>query len=91
MDFINQDSDLSGAILMGGLSQEDVDSIVKGLFGEKADELRELLEPHIGKPVSHELPENSGAITGAYRKEEAEQWIAEYEVTMLEVPMESDN
>ena len=39
----------------------------------------------------YELPENSGAITGAYTAEEAEQWIAEYNEAMSEVPTESDN
>ena len=32
------------------------------------------------------LPEGSGAITGAYTVEEAEQWIAEYEEAMRGVP-----
>ncbi len=83
---LNQETDLSGGILVGGLSREDVDSFVKGLSDERAKNLRERLEPHIGKPVSHELPENSGAITGAYTAGEAEQWIAEYEKAMSEVP-----
>ena len=52
---------------------------------KKAKELREKLKPHIGKPPSYELPENSHAITGAYTAEEAEQWIAEYNEAMSEV------
>ena len=75
---IDQESDLSKATFSGGLSREDVDSIVKNLPDEEAKELRETLEPHVGKPASNELPEGSGAIVGAYTAEEAEQWIAEY-------------
>ena len=53
-------------------------SIVKDLPDEEAKGLREKLEPHVGKPESHELPQRSGAIVGAYTAEEAERWIAEY-------------
>ena len=75
---IGKDSDLSGVIFEGGLSQEDVDSFVEGLSDKGAEMLREKLMPHVGKPASHRLPKNSGAITGAYSAEEAEEWIAEY-------------
>ena len=83
---IGKESNLSGVIFAGGLSQKDVDSLVKDLPDEEANKLREKLEPHIGKPESKELPEDSHAITGSYTKEEAEQWIAEYEQAMSEVP-----
>ena len=73
------------------MSQEDLDSFTECLPDEKAKELREKLKPHIGKPAIRELPENSLAITGTYTAEEAEQWIAEYEKAMSEVPTESDN
>ena len=85
---ICQKSSLGEAIFSGGL--KDLDSLVKGLSDKKAEELREKMKPHIGKLESHELPENSRAITGAYGKEEAEQWIAEYNEAMSEVPG-SDN
>ncbi len=83
---IGKGTDLSGAIFAGGLTREDLAPLVKGLSDEKANELKEKLEPHIGKPVSNELPEDSGAITGAYTEEEAEKWIAEHEEAMSEVP-----
>ena len=70
----------------GGLSREDVDSIVKDLPDEEAKELRETLELHVGKEVSNELPESSGAILGAYTEEEAERWIAEYAEATGESP-----
>ena len=85
-DAINKENDLSGVTFTGGLSREDVDSIVGGLSDEKARALRTKLEPRIGKPESYELPKDSGAITGAYTEEEAEQWIAEYEKAMSEIP-----
>ena len=83
---IGQESDLSWVIFEGDLSQNDVDSLVKDLNDEEANELRKKLTPHIGKPKSNQLPENSGAITRTYTEEEAEQWIAEYEQAMSEVP-----
>ena len=87
----DKETDLSGVVFSGGLTKQNVDSLVKGLSEAGAKELRETLEPHIDQPISHELPENSGAITGTYTAEEAEQWIAEYNEAMLEVPTESDN
>ena len=84
---IGKETDLSGVIFSGGLSQKNVDSLVEDLSEEKANELREKLEPHIGKPISNELPESSGAITvPPYTEEEAEKWIAEYKEAMSEVP-----
>ena len=77
---------LSKVIFSGGLSQGDVNSLVKDLSDEKADTLREKLTPHIDKPESNELPKDSGAETKAYTKEDAEKWIAEYKKAMSEVP-----
>ena len=75
---IGKESDLSGAIFAGRLTPEDVASIGQGLPDGAANELREKLKEHIGKPERNKLPENSGASIGAYTKEEAAQWIAEY-------------
>ena len=76
-----------GAIFSGGLSQEDVDTLVEGLSGKKAKELREKLEPHVDQPESNELPpmRYGHIFTGAYTEEEAEQWIAGYEKDTSEV------
>lgn len=82
----NQESDVSGAIFAGGLTQEDLDFIIESLSDLQAEELQRELRPHIGQPPSNQLPENSGVITGYYTKREAEQWIAEYEEAMAEVP-----
>ena len=75
---ISQESDLSWVIFAGGLSEDDVDSLVKDLNDKKASELRKKLTPHIGKRKSNKLSKNSGAITGSYTEEEAEQWIAQF-------------
>ena len=83
---VGQKSDLSRAVFQGGLDRKYVDIITVSLSEGKTKELREILEPHIGKPASHELPEDSGAIVGTYTEEEAEQWIAEYEEAMRGVP-----
>ena len=79
---IGQNSDLSGVIFEGGLSQEDLDSFVEGLSDRGAERLREKLMPHVDKPISHQLPENSGAIIEAYSAEEVEEWIADYKKAM---------
>ena len=79
---IGKEADLSEIIFAGGLHRKDMDF----LFGDTQSHLRENLKWHVGKSASNEPPENSGAIIGAYTKEEAEQWIAEYKEAMLEVP-----
>ena len=81
----DQESDLSGAFYSGGLTRKHIDSIMKNLPGPQAERLQEELAPHIGKALSRQLPLNSGAITGAFTKEEAERWIAEYEEAMTKV------
>ncbi len=82
---IDEKTDLSTVIFSGGLSQKNVDDLVKGLSGKKAEMLRRNLEYHIGQPQSNELPDHS-AVIGSYTEEEAEQWIDEYEKSMSEVP-----
>ena len=79
---IGKETDLSEIIFAGGLHRKDIDF----LFGDGESWLRNNLEWHVGKSASNEPREDSGAITGAYTKEEAEQWIAEYEKAMSEVP-----
>ena len=85
-ELVGQETDLSGVIFEGGLSQKDVDSFVEDLPDDRAKELREKLTPHIGQPKSNKLPKNSGAITGSYTKEDAEKWIAKYKKATSEVP-----
>ena len=87
---INKKNDLSEVTFTGGLIREDLDYLVKDLSDEKAGLLRAKLERHIDKPASNQLPEGSDVITGAYTEKEAEQWIAEYEEAMAEVP-KADN
>ncbi len=75
---IGKETDLS-RVWFGGIEQGGVDSLIEGLSDDKAMGLRECLRPHIGKPLSYQLPEDSRAIIGSYTAEEAEEWIAEYE------------
>ena len=88
---IGKPSDLTGIVFAGGLQQEDLDALCEGLSAEEDQELRKALRPLVRQPVSHELPKNSGAETGAYTQEEAEQWIAEYNKAMEKVPSADDN
>ena len=90
-DRIGRESESDIAIFQGGLNQEDLESLVEGLLNEYLKSLlRETLRTHIGREANYQLPHDSGAMTGAYTEEEAEQWIAEYEEAMLEVPEEGD-
>ena len=82
---IGKETDLYRVLFGGGIGQGGVDSLIKGLSNNRAMELRDSLRPHIGKPVSYQLPENSGAIIGSYTEEDAEKWIAEYKEAMFEV------
>ena len=88
---IGEESDLSGIIFAGGLTEDYTDSFVKGLPDDHAEILRLALTRHVGKQRSHELPEDSGAVIGSYTREEAEQWIAEYKEAMSGVPEERDS
>ena len=90
-DRIGKDSDLKGIIFAGGLQQEDLDALCEGLSAEEAQTLRRALRPLVEQPVSHELPANSGAETGAYTQEEAEQWVAEYNKAIEKAPSADDN
>ena len=83
---IGRENDLSGATFAGGLNRKNVDSFVEAFTDERAQSLRQKLEPHIDRPPSHELPEGSGAIVGTYTREEAEPWIAEYSEAVGESP-----
>ena len=76
---IGEETDVSGAIFGGGLTLEEVESILEGMFHETANDLREKLTPHVGKTTSYELPEHSGAVIGTYTGEDAEKWIAEFQ------------
>ena len=94
-DRIGKPSDLTGIIFAGGLQEEDLDTLCKGLSAKKAQVLQEKLRSHVGQPASNELPENSGAATAPpslpYTQEEAEQWIAECQAAMREVPKRDDS
>ena len=80
---IGQESDLSWVIFEGGLKTlKYIDSFVENLPDDEAHRLRESLKSHIGQPESYELPQDCGVITGAYTKDEADKWIAEYEEAM---------
>ena len=89
---INRESDFAQVAFEGGLSPDDIDEIISGLpnRGSKKIRLRSLLERHVSPTASNKLPKSSGAIVGKYKKEEAEQWIAEYEEAMSTVP-KADN
>ena len=83
---IGLQSDLSWIFFSGGLKQDDLNCMSSRLKEESAKAFQEKLTPHISKPVSHELPEDSGAIIGSYTEAEAGEWIAEYNEAVGVVP-----
>ena len=84
-DRIDKNSELMGVTFKGGIKQEDLGSLIEGLSEEAAERLcAKLNRGHVGVDALYVLPENSGAITGSYTKEEAEQWIAEYKKAVSE-------
>ena len=85
-DSIGNDTDFTGVIFKGGLSRKEVDVSVTGLLDKNAERLRIKLKTHIGEPESNQLPYDSRATIGTYSEKEAEEWIAEYEQAMSEVP-----
>ena len=86
-DRIGMSSTLVGTIFQGGLTEQDVASILEAASASDRDPnvLKASLDPHIGEPASDE-PESNGVFTDPYIAEEAERWIAEYEQAMSEVP-----
>ena len=87
---IGKESSLSRVFFSGGINKNTVDRSCKNLSDENERLLRQDLKHHIDKQVSYEPPENSGAITGAYTKEEAEKWIADHKNAMSKVPADKE-
>ena len=79
---IDKPSNFGAATFAGDLTEGKIYSITQGLDYQQATVLREKLNPHINKPASKQLPENSGANTRTYSSKDAEKWIAEYENAM---------
>ena len=75
---VGVDTELDRVTFEGGLTEKDMEEIRDGSPSETAEELTDKLRVHVGKPLSHQLPADSGAVTGAYTSEEVQQWIAEY-------------
>ena len=80
---IGKESDFSNAVFSGGLDADQVKEIISSMPDRVEDKERKKMEDrlneHVDKKAGNELPDNSGAIAGAYTKDEAEKWVAEYE------------
>ena len=79
---VGQETDLSEVTFEGGLTRPDVNDFVNGLSDKGSKELQRKLKPHIGRPATHQMPEDSGAVCEVYTEKEAENWITEYETAM---------
>ena len=87
MNSVGEIGDQSGVIFEGGVTEECLDSLVRGLPHSIAADLVQGLRLHIGFPVSNELPKRHRAITGSYTEEEAKTWISQHAEAMSEVLM----
>lgn len=85
-DRIGRPGSLIGTFFQGRLTERDVAPILEMVSDEELSVSRARLESHIDEPASDALPEGSEATIEPYTAEEAEQWIAEYEQAMSEVP-----
>ena len=84
---IEQDNDFTNVTFSGGLSADQVEEIIASMpSGVKKEKLKNRLSRHVGQAPDNKLPEDSRAATGKYNKEEAQQWIEEYNQAMESVP-----
>lgn len=89
---IGKQSELTGVTFIGGINQEDLDSLTEGLPDNIAEHLRAKLNRRdVDEDAIDVPPEGSDVNTGSYTKEEAEQWIAEYKKAVSEVLEEDDS
>ena len=89
-------TELQGASLkdakLQGITMPNVDTARKdGISLQFAERMMASIGQESNLSGAIGIGPNSNAITGAYTAEEAEQWIAEYNEAMSEVPAESDN
>ena len=75
---VGKNTDFSEVVFEGGLTEEDVKSVVGCTADDAARSNRKKLIVHVGKAKSHELPPNSLVRVGLYTAEEAEKWIFGY-------------
>jgi len=80
-----QGATLKDTQMQGVASHGDISASFEKRIRERIDEASDLTRVVSENQSSQEFIEISGAITGSYTKEEAEQWIAEYKA-MSEVP-----
>ena len=81
-----QRANLTGAKLQGIATLSAEKAQKDGISLRLADRMRESSGQESDLSGAIGIGPNSGAITGAYTAEEAEQWIAEYNEAMSEVP-----
>lgn len=78
-DSIDQEGELFEIASVSGIDQQDVESLVESLNEREEKQLRTVLTPLINKQDwSFQLLKDSGAATGIYTRQQADQWIAEY-------------
>ena len=82
-DQIDKEKEVSGAIFAGEIAKVAEGGLILNHRNEAYEWMRNQMNCEIcwnnsiDQPISNESPEDSGAITGAYTKEDAEEWIAD--------------
>ena len=92
---IGEDTALERNVVSGGLTQDQVDEIMKSveycMSPEERSKLQKELEKHVGKKRNYDVEKEGGinaylqqkeAITGILKAEEAEEIIAKYKKAM---------
>ena len=85
---IGKDGDSSG-VAYSGITRNAAGKLVESVEvvdEQKAEILKARLAPHIDHVLSWGIPEDAEIVTGAFREDEAERWIAQHEQAMFDVP-----
>ena len=87
---IGERTNLSGVDLYGGITQEQVENLIKELIGhceESKGALYDRLMAHTqSRDDSREPPTNTHVCTASYQREVASRWIGEHQEAMSKVP-----
>ena len=80
---VGKQSDLS-KVVDGGMTRDRVEQLLEEVLSQdKREALRQQLRSYVNRPHRLGLPESRGAVIGSYQEDDAENWIADHETTML--------
>ena len=83
-DYSEKDADISNIIFGGGITREYVNHVLSLQLERLGGQWKLKITKHIDMPKVHEMPEDHDVQLGSYTKEDAKQWILEYEDQSVE-------